>query len=100
MVVYASDQAHSSVGKAALLAGFGKDNLRLIATDGEHALRLDLLEAAIEEDLAAGRRPCAMVAAVGTTATTALDPVRGMAGAGPALRPLAARGRGHGRARP
>ena len=80
MVVYASDQAHSSVGKDALLAGFGKDNLRLIATDGDHALRLDLLEAAIGQDLAAGRRPCALVAAVGTTATTALDPVRGMAG--------------------
>jgi aromatic-L-amino-acid decarboxylase len=80
MVVYASDQAHSSVGKDALLAGFGKDNLRLVATDGEHALRLDLLEAAIEADLAAGRKPCALVAAVGTTATTALDPVRGMAG--------------------
>jgi aromatic-L-amino-acid decarboxylase len=79
LVVYASDQAHSSVGKGALLAGFGRDNLRLVATDDEHALRLDLLESAIEEDLAAGRRPCAMVAAVGTTATTALDPVRGMA---------------------
>lgn len=79
MVVYASDQAHSSVGKATLLAGFGKENLRLIGTDENHALRLDLLEAAIEQDLAAGRRPCAMVAAVGTTATTALDPVQGMA---------------------
>jgi len=79
MVVYASDQAHSSVGKGALLAGFGRENLRLIATGGDHALRLDLLQAAIEEDLAAGRRPCAMVAAVGTTATTALDPVKGMA---------------------
>ena len=79
LVVYASDQAHSSVEKAALLAGFGKDNLRAIATDADHALRLDLLEQAILEDLAAGRRPCAMVAAVGTTATTAVDPVRGMA---------------------
>jgi len=79
MVVYASDQAHSSVGKAALLAGFGRENLRLVATDRDHALRLDLLEAAIGEDLAAGRRPCAMVAAVGTTATTALDPLAGMA---------------------
>jgi len=79
MVVYASDQAHSSIGKGALLAGFGKDNLRFIATDDRHALRLDLLEAAIEDDLAAGRRPCAIVAAVGTTATTALDPLRGMA---------------------
>jgi len=79
MVVYASDQAHSSVGKGTLLAGFGKENLRLIGTDDAHALRLDLLEAAIGADLAAGRRPCAMVGVVGTTATTALDPLRGMA---------------------
>jgi aromatic-L-amino-acid decarboxylase len=79
LVVYASDQAHSSIPKGALLAGFGKENLRLIATDDRHALRLDLLRDAIEQDLAAGGRPCAMVAAVGTTATTALDPVKGMA---------------------
>jgi aromatic-L-amino-acid decarboxylase len=80
LVVYASDQAHSSIPKGALLAGFGADNLRLIETDHEHALRLDLLERAIAADLAAGRRPCAVVAAVGTTATTALDPVAGIAG--------------------
>jgi aromatic-L-amino-acid/L-tryptophan decarboxylase len=79
LVVYASDQAHSSVPKAALLAGFGAEHLRLIETDDEHALRPDLLERAIEDDLAAGRRPCAVVAAVGTTATTALDPVAGIA---------------------
>jgi aromatic-L-amino-acid decarboxylase len=79
LVVYASDQAHSSVPKAALLAGFGAGHLRLIGTDDEHALRLDLLERAVEDDLAAGRRPCAVVAAVGTTATTALDPVAGVA---------------------
>ena len=79
LVVYASDQAHSSVPKAALLAGFGAKHLRLVETDGEYALRLDLLEAAIRDDLAAGRRPCAVVAAVGTTATTALDPVAGIA---------------------
>jgi aromatic-L-amino-acid decarboxylase len=79
LVVYASDQAHSSVEKAALLAGFGKNHLRLIPTDANHALRLDLLEAAIVKDLAAGLRPCAMVATVGTTATTAVDPVQGMA---------------------
>jgi aromatic-L-amino-acid/L-tryptophan decarboxylase len=80
LVVYASDQAHSSIPKAALLAGFGIEHLRLIETDDEHALRLDLLERAVEDDLAAGRRPCAVVAAVGTTATTALDPVAGIAG--------------------
>ena len=78
--MYASDQSHSSVPKAALLAGFGADNLRLLATDDDHALRVDLLEAAVRDDLAAGRRPCAVVAAVGTTATTALDPVARIAG--------------------
>lgn len=75
LIVYASDQAHSSVPKAALLAGFGADHLRLIATNEAHAVRADLLEAAIAADIAAGRRPCAVVAAVGTTATTALDPI-------------------------
>jgi aromatic-L-amino-acid decarboxylase len=79
LTVYASDQAHSSVEKAALLAGFGRDQLRFVGTDAEHALRLDLLEQAVRDDLAAGRRPCALVATTGTTATTALDPVDGMA---------------------
>jgi aromatic-L-amino-acid/L-tryptophan decarboxylase len=79
LVVYASDQAHSSIPKAALLAGFGRDHLRLVATDDEHALRVDLLEAAVAADLDAGRRPCAVVATVGTTATTALDPVADVA---------------------
>jgi aromatic-L-amino-acid decarboxylase len=79
LVVYASDQAHSSVPKAALLAGFGTENLRLIETDDAHALRVDALAAAVDADLAAGRRPCAVVAAVGTTATTALDPVADIA---------------------
>ena len=84
LVVYASDQAHSSVPKAALLAGFGRDNLRLIDTDAHHALRPDLLEEAVQADLKAGRRPCAVVAAVGTTATTAMDPL-------PAIADLASR---------
>lgn len=79
LVVYASEEAHSSVQKAALLAGFGQDNLRWIETDGEHALRLDRLEGALRADVAAGRVPCALVATTGTTATTALDPIEGMA---------------------
>jgi aromatic-L-amino-acid/L-tryptophan decarboxylase len=77
--VYASEQAHSSVEKAALLAGYGRDHLQLVGTDDSFALRLDLLEAAIERDRAAGLRPCAVVATVGTTASTALDPVAGVA---------------------
>ncbi len=79
LVVYASHEGHSSIEKAALLAGFGKDNLRLVETDDTHALRVDRLEAAIAGDLAAGRRPCALVAAIGTTGTTAIDPLAEMA---------------------
>ena len=51
LVVYASSQGHSSIEKAALLAGFGKDHLRLVDTDDAHALRVDLLEAAIAADV-------------------------------------------------
>lgn len=79
LVVYASDQGHSSIEKAARLAGFGRSFLRLIPTDDNHAIRMDLLQAAIEQDLELGLRPCALVAAVGTTGTTALDPVAAMA---------------------
>lgn len=79
LVVYASEESHSSIGKAALLAGFGKENLRLIETDEKQALRLDALRAAIEADLAAGKKPCALVATIGTTNTTAIDPLQGMA---------------------
>jgi aromatic-L-amino-acid/L-tryptophan decarboxylase len=79
LTVYASDQSHSSIEKAACLAGFGKANLRLISTDEAHAVRLDLLEAAIAADVEAGKHPCALVACVGSTATTAVDPVARMA---------------------
>ncbi len=79
LMVYASDQGHSSIEKATLLAGFGKANLRLIPTDDAHALRVDLLEAALAEDLAAGRTPCALVACIGTTGTTAVDPLAKLA---------------------
>ncbi len=79
LVVYSSNQAHSSIEKAALLAGFGKHHLRLIDTDEQHALRLDLLEQAIAADLAAGLQPCALVGCVGTTGTTAVDPLPAMA---------------------
>ena len=79
LVVYASDQGHSSIEKAALLAGYGRAYLRLIPTDDQHALRVDLLQEEIRKDLACGFRPCALVAAVGTTGTTALDPVADLA---------------------
>jgi len=75
LVVYHSAQAHSSVEKAALLAGFGRQNLRAIATDENFDMRTDALAAAVALDRAAGREPCAIVATCGTTATTAFDPL-------------------------
>ncbi len=76
LIVYVSAHAHSSVDKAALLAGFGRSNIRLIATDAAYAMCPQALQAAIEQDLAAGNQPCAVVATTGTTTTTALDPLR------------------------
>src|SRR5262249_3949593 len=75
LTVYASEMAHSSVEKATLLAGFGRENLRLLPTDDAHALVPEALAEALEADVAAGRRPCAVVATVGSTGTTAIDPV-------------------------
>ncbi len=79
LVVYASGQSHSSVEKAALLAGFGRANVRLIAHDTDYALKPDALEEAIRRDLAEGLQPCAVVATTGTTASTALDPIAAIA---------------------
>ncbi|AUG04149.1 aspartate aminotransferase family protein [Pseudomonas sp. 09C 129] len=75
LIIYTSAHAHSSVDKAALLAGFGKDNIRYIDTDANYAMRPEALAAAIERDLAAGLVPCAVVATTGTTSTTAVDPL-------------------------
>jgi aromatic-L-amino-acid decarboxylase len=79
LMVYVSLQAHSSVEKAALLAGFGRENLRTIPVDENFDMRPDELAAAIVSDRAAGREPCAIVATCGTTATTAFDPLAAVA---------------------
>jgi aromatic-L-amino-acid decarboxylase len=76
LVVYVSAHSHSSVEKAALLAGFGRANIRVVATDERHAMRAGELARAVAEDRAAGRVPCAVVATSGTTTTTAFDPLR------------------------
>ena len=79
LVVYVCAHSHSSVEKAALLAGFGRDNVRLVPCDAAYAMRADALEAAVKADIASGRTPAAVVATTGTTATTALDPVEAIA---------------------
>ena len=74
MVAYTSAQAHSSVEKGANIAGFGQ--VRLIETDERRAMRVDALAAAVEADAAAGLMPAFVGSTVGTTGTTAVDPVR------------------------
>ncbi|GAB4231128.1 MAG: pyridoxal-dependent decarboxylase [Acidobacteriota bacterium] len=73
--IYASDQAHSSVDKAVLALGLGLDALRKVPSDAEFRLDPAALEAMVKEDLAQGARPCAVVATVGTTSTTSVDPL-------------------------
>ncbi len=75
LTLYASDQAHSSIDKAAILLGLGAENVRRIESDGEFRLAVPALAAAIRRDRAEGRLPVAVVATVGTTSTTSVDPV-------------------------
>ena len=79
LVVYVSSQSHSSVEKAALLAGFGKTHVRTVPLDGAYAIRADALEEMVRDDILNGRKPCADVATTGTTPTIALDPLDAIA---------------------
>ncbi|MDX2114260.1 MAG: pyridoxal-dependent decarboxylase [Planctomycetota bacterium] len=79
LTVYASSQAHSSVTKAAMVAGVGREGVRLIGVDGSLAMRADELERTMRADIAAGRRPMLVCATVGTTSTGAVDPVGAVA---------------------
>ncbi len=73
--LYASEEAHSSIDKAAIVLGVGQEGVRKIPTDDQFRLDPSALAAAIAEDRAAGWWPFAVVAVVGTTSTTSVDPV-------------------------
>ena len=75
LVVYTSAHSHSSVDKAALLAGFGRAHIHVVDHDASYAMRPDALASAIAADRARGLTPCAIVATCGSTTTTALDPL-------------------------
>jgi aromatic-L-amino-acid decarboxylase len=75
LVAYCSTQTHSSVEKAAKIAGLGAANLRAIAVDEKFALRPDQLARQIAQDKSAGLVPCFVCATVGTTSSNAIDPV-------------------------
>src|SRR5450755_4100797 len=86
LTLYCSEEAHSSIEKGSMAIGIGQRNVRKIGTDAEFRMRPDALAAAVEADLAAGLRPFCVVATVGTTSTTSIDPV-------PAIADIAARHR-------
>ena len=77
--IYCSEQAHSSIDKAVLLLGFGQQNLQKIPVDSSFRMRPDALNRAIQNDRAKGLLPLAVIATVGTTATTSIDPVPAIA---------------------
>ncbi len=75
MRVYTSDQAHSSVEKAAIVLGVGEENVVRVRSDERFRMDVEALERAIADDVAHGMRPMAVVATVGTTSTASIDPV-------------------------
>jgi aromatic-L-amino-acid decarboxylase len=75
LVVYCSEEAHSSIEKAAIVLGIGRNNVRRIGTDADYRLRADRLEEHVLRDIASGKKPLCVVATVGTTSTTSVDPV-------------------------
>jgi aromatic-L-amino-acid decarboxylase len=77
--VYCSEHAHSSVDKGALTLGIGHENIVHVASDAEFRMRPDALREAMRSDVARGMRPLAVVATVGTTSTTSIDPLREIA---------------------
>jgi len=74
--IYCSTEAHSSIERAVKIAGFGQENLRKIPVDSNFAMIPSALEEAISEDICNEFRPLAVVAAIGTTGSTAIDPLK------------------------
>jgi len=79
LVVYCSDQTHSSIDKAVIALGLGLGNLHKVPVDDAFRMDVPALEAALAADRAAGRYPLAVVATAGTTSTTSVDPLRPIA---------------------
>jgi aromatic-L-amino-acid decarboxylase len=73
--VYVSAETHSSMEKAVRIAGLGSDAVRIVEVDGDLAMRPQSLRARLERDVARGYRPVLVCATVGTTSTTAVDPL-------------------------
>ncbi len=78
--LYTSEQAHSSIEKAAIVLGLGQQGVRKIPVDADFRMDPRALAAAVHEDRQDGWRPLCVVATVGTTSTTSVDPVPTLAG--------------------
>jgi aromatic-L-amino-acid decarboxylase len=76
LMIYTSEESHSSVEKGAKIAGFGKDCLRIIPAGEDFAMLPEELEKAIDADVKDGHIPCCVVATLGTTSSTGMDPLR------------------------
>lgn len=79
-VIYASEEAHHSVRKAAIIAGFGPERVRVIEVDDGFRMRPEAVERAVREDRAQGLSPFLLVASAGTTGTGAVDDLPALAG--------------------
>ena len=73
--VYTSEEGHSSIEKAVKIAGFGRENICYIPTDHNYAMQPEKLKQAIENDLSEGKKPACVIATIGTTSSTAIDPL-------------------------
>jgi len=77
--IYCSTETHSSIDKAVKIAGLGRMNLKKISVDKQFALNPDALEQAIVQDMANGFNPMCVIATIGTTSSTAIDPIERIA---------------------
>jgi aromatic-L-amino-acid decarboxylase len=75
LVMYTSEQSHSSIEKGAIAVGIGQENVRRIPTDPEFRMDVSALRGMVEADVAAGKKPFCVVATAGTTSTTSVDSI-------------------------
>jgi len=80
LVLYTSEQSHSSIEKGAIALGIGQDNVRRVPVNDRFEMRADALAQLVQSDAAAGRKPFCVVGTTGTTSTTSVDPIPEIAG--------------------
>jgi aromatic-L-amino-acid/L-tryptophan decarboxylase len=79
LILYTSEHAHSSIERGALALGIGRENVRLVPADADFRMRTDALATLIEQDIASGHKPFCVVATLGTTSSTSVDPLPAIA---------------------